>query len=118
VDNKVREKKHDKDERPKTMESDLEIAKENHPSPSPIMSDHTVTCEPKVPYPQALDAPLPSKKGKQRDGILETFQQVKVNLSLLEAIRQIRAYAKFIKDMCTFKRKSKDDKSKKVLLSE
>jgi len=36
----------------------------------------------------------------------------------LEAIRQIPAYAKFLKDMCTLKRKSKDDKSKKVLLSE
>ena len=95
MDNKVSEKKHDKDERTKTMESDLEIAKENHPSPSPIMSDHTVTCEPKVPYPQALDAPFPSKKDKQRDDILETFKQVKVNLPLLEAIRQIPAYAKF-----------------------
>jgi len=33
-------------------------------------------------------------------------------------IKQILAYAKFFKDMCTFKRKSKDDKSQKVILSE
>ena len=118
VDNKVSEKKHDKDERPKTMESDLEITKENDPSSSPIVSDRTVTYEPRDPYPQALDAPFPSKKDKQRDDILETFKQVKVNLPLLEAIRQIPTYAKFLKDMCTLKRKSKDDKSKKVLLSE
>jgi len=65
-----------------------------------------------------LDSPLISKKNKQRDDILETFKKAKVYLPLLEAIRQIPAYAKFLKDMCTFKRKSKDDKSKKVLLSE
>jgi len=111
----VGEKEHNKEERPETLESDLEIEKENDLSSSPVVSDPIVLYKPRAPYPQALDAPFPSKKDKQRDDILETFKQVKV---LLEAIRQIPAYAKFLKDMCTFKRKSKDDKSKKVLLSE
>ena len=66
VDNKVTEKKYDKDERPETIESDLEIVKENDPSLSPAVSDHTVTYAPRVPYPQALDAPFPSKKDKQK----------------------------------------------------
>jgi len=65
-----------------------------------------------------LDAHFPSRKDKHREDILETFKQVKVNLPLLEAIRQIHAYTKFLKDMCTFKAKSKDDKSQKVVLSE
>ena len=117
-DNKVSEKEHDKEERLKTMESDLEIKKQNNLSPSPVVSNPTRTYKTRVLYSQALDAPFPSKKDKQRDDILETFKQVKVNLPLLEAIRQILAYAKFLKAMCTFKRKSKDDKSKKVLLSE
>ena len=116
VDNKMSEKEHDEEERLKTMESDLESA--NEPSPSPVVLDPTMTYEPKVPYPQALSAPFPSKQDKQRDDILETFKQGKVNLPLLEAITQIPTYAKFLKDMCTFKRKSKDNKSKKVLLSE
>jgi len=68
--------------------------------------------------PQALDAPFSSRRDKQRDDILEMIKQVKVNLPLLKVIRQISAYVKFLKDMHTFKRKSKDDKSKKVLLSE
>ena len=72
VDNKVSEKKHDKDERPETIESDFEIVKENDPSPSLAVSDHTVTYEPRVPYPQALDALFPSKKDKQRDCLLYT----------------------------------------------
>ena len=113
VDNKVNEKKHDKDEGLKTMESDFEIKKENDPSPSPVVSDPIVAYEPRVPYPQALDTPFPSKKDKQKDDILETFKQVKVNLPLLKAIKQIPADAKFLKDICTFKTKSKDDKSKK-----
>ena len=64
VDNKVSEKKHDKDEGLMTMESNLEIEKENDPSSFPIVSDPIVTYEPRVPHPQALDAPFPSKKDK------------------------------------------------------
>ena len=58
VDNKVSEKKYDKDEGLKTMESDLEIEKENNLSPSPVVPDPIVTYEPRVPCPQALDAPF------------------------------------------------------------
>jgi len=118
VDNKVSQEEHDKKERLKTLESDLKFEKENEPSLSPVVFDSSVTYKPRVPCPQALDAPFPSRKDKQRDDILETFKQVKVNLPLLEAIGQIPAYAKFLKDMCTFKRKSKDSKSQKALLSE
>jgi len=113
VDNKVSEKEHDKEERLKTIESDLDTEKENDPSPCPFVSDPTMTYKPRVPYPHALDAPFPYKKDKQRDDILETFKQVKVTLPLLEGIRQIPTFAKFLKDMCTFKRISKDDRSKK-----
>ena len=93
VNNKVSEKEHDKKERLKTLESNLESEKEKDPSPSPVVFDSFVTYKPRVPCPQALDAPFPSRKDKQRDDILETFKQVKVNLPLLEAIRHIPAYA-------------------------
>jgi len=62
INNKVSEKKRDKDERLETMESDIEIEKENDPSPSSVMSDPIVTYEPKAPYPQALSAPFPTKQ--------------------------------------------------------
>jgi len=39
--------------------------------------------------------------------ILETFRKVEVNIPLLDAIKKIPRYAKFIKDMCTHKRKLK-----------
>ena len=38
--------------------------------------------------------------------ILEIFNQVKINLPLLDAIQQVPIYAKFLKDMCTKKRKT------------
>ena len=37
--------------------------------------------------------------------ILEHLHQVKINLSLLHIIKQVSAYAKVIKDLCTIKRK-------------
>jgi len=39
VDNKVGEKEHDKEERPKTIESDTKIEKETNLSPSPTIFD-------------------------------------------------------------------------------
>ena len=64
VENKASEKDHDKLERLKIMESDLEIEKENDPIPSPVVYDSIITYKPRIPYPQDLDEPFPSKKDK------------------------------------------------------
>ena len=87
VDNEVSDKEHDKDERLKTIENDLEIEKENDPSLAPLCLNPPVTYKLRVPHPQTLNASFPSKKDKQRDDIFETFKQDKVNLPLLEEIR-------------------------------
>ena len=39
--------------------------------------------------------------------IMETFRKVEVNIPLLEAIKQIPKYAKFLKDLCTHRRRLK-----------
>jgi len=39
--------------------------------------------------------------------ILETFRKVEVNIPLLDAIKQIPRYAKFLKELCNHKRKLK-----------
>jgi len=39
--------------------------------------------------------------------IFETFRKVVVNIPLLDAIKQIPRYAKFLKELCTNKRKLK-----------
>ncbi|KAL6340786.1 hypothetical protein AAG906_030879 [Vitis piasezkii] len=53
------------------------------------------------PFPQALHG----KKGiRNAAEILEVLRQVKVNIPLLDMIKQVPTYAKFLKDLCTIKR--------------
>ena len=54
------------------------------------------------PFPQALRGI--KKKASQQAGILEVLRQVKVNIPLLDIIKQVLAYAKFLKDLCTIKK--------------
>ncbi|RVW23225.1 hypothetical protein CK203_100446 [Vitis vinifera] len=54
-----------------------------------------------LPFPQAFYG----KKGiKNASEILEVLRQVKVNIPLLDMIKQVPSYAKFLKDLCTIKR--------------
>ena len=53
------------------------------------------------PFPQALRG---KKKASQQAGILEVLRQVKVNIPLLDIIKQVPAYANFLKDLCTIKK--------------
>ncbi|XP_076943222.1 uncharacterized protein LOC143613396 [Bidens hawaiensis] len=64
-----------------------------------------------IPYPDALLAPskakMASKRGPQQEEMWETFKQVKINIPLLDAIKKIPAYAKYLKELCTQKRSHK-----------
>lgn len=59
---------------------------------------------------------LPSKPVSNNQEILEIFMQVKINIPLLDAIKQILLYAKFLKDLCTVKQKLKVQKKKFLIL--
>ena len=59
------------------------------------------------PFPQALRG---KKKTSKQAGILEVLRQVKVNIPLLDMIKQVPTYAKFLKDLCTVKRRLGIDK--------
>ncbi|CAN6570929.1 unnamed protein product [Malus baccata var. baccata] len=57
-----------------------------------------------------LNAPFPSrfkqsKKEENKKDILETFRKVQVNIPLLDAIKQVPRYAKFLKELCTTRRR-------------
>ena len=65
------------------------------------------------PFPQALHG----KKGIiNASKILEVLRQVKVNIPSLDRIKQVRTYAKFLKDLCNVKRGL--NVSKKAFLTE
>ena len=53
------------------------------------------------PFPQALRR---KKKVSNQTEILEVLRQVKVNIPLLDMIKQVSTYAKILKDLCTVKR--------------
>ena len=53
------------------------------------------------PFPHALQK---RKKSINQTEILEVLRQVKVNIPLLDMIKQVPTYAKFLKDLCTVKR--------------
>ena len=54
-----------------------------------------------LPFPQALQK---RKNSVNQTEILEVLRQVKVNIPLLDMIKQVPTYAKFLKDLCTVKR--------------
>ena len=56
---------------------------------------------PPPPFPQALRK---KKSSVNQTEMLEVLRQVKVNIPLLDMIKQVPTYAKFLKDLCTVKR--------------
>ena len=67
--------------------------------------------KPVAPFPNRLM----NNKNMHMNKKLEMFNQVKLNVPLLDTIQQISTYAKFFKDMCTKKRKM--NVPKKVFLA-
>ncbi|CAN6723481.1 unnamed protein product [Malus baccata var. baccata] len=57
---------------------------------------------------------MQSKKDESEKDILETFRKVQVNIPLLEAIKQVPKYAKFLKELCTTKRRMSNKEVVKV----
>jgi hypothetical protein len=94
--------------------SDNNEKKDAEPSTvTPHEKDLTRSFVPKAPYPERLKAP---KKNAQFAEILEVFKQVQINIPFLDAIQQVPAYAKFLKDLVTIKRKT--NVPKKAYLTE
>ena len=65
------------------------------------------------PFPQALRK---KKNHVNQTEMLEVLRQVKVNIPLLDMIKQVPTYAKFLKDLCTVKRSL--NVNKKAFLTE
>ncbi|XP_062008347.1 uncharacterized protein LOC133725208 [Rosa rugosa] len=68
----------------------------------------TTSC---LPFPRRF---AKSKKEELEKEILETFRKVQVNIPLLDAIKQVPKYAKFLKELCTTKRRLNGNETVKV----
>ncbi|XP_023744308.2 uncharacterized protein LOC111892501 [Lactuca sativa] len=98
--------------KPREEEEEIEII----PIEDPIAKNDTQAGAPKkttplvTPIATHLSFPsrlATSKKNMEEKEILDTFRKVEVNIPLLDAIKQIPRYAKFLKELCTNKRKLK-----------
>ena len=56
--------------------------------------------KPRVPYPQALNYPK-AKNNESDDHLLDAFKKLTITISLIDAIKHIPSYAKFLKGICT-----------------
>ena len=65
---------------------------------SPSREEAKISVPP--PFPQALRK---KKSYVNQTEMLEVLRQVKVNIPLLDMIKQVPTYAKFLKDLCTIK---------------
>ena len=83
-------------------EEELEESQEPLDTPNP--NSYT----PPIPFPSAL---LPKNKEKNKNldeqELKELFSQVHINIPLVDAIRHVPSYAKFLKNLCTPKRDNK-----------
>ncbi|XP_062170392.1 uncharacterized protein LOC133876123 [Alnus glutinosa] len=71
--------------------------------------------KPIPPFPQALTE---SRKYEQNSDLFETFRRCEVNIPLLDAIKQVPRYAKFLKALCTHKKEQKLKRYEKVKVGE
>ncbi|CAN6684420.1 unnamed protein product [Malus baccata var. baccata] len=65
-------------------------------------SVHTNVFPSNVPFPSRF---MQRKKEEAEKDILETFRKVQVNIPLLDAIKQVPRYAKFLKELCTTRKR-------------
>ena len=56
--------------------------------------------KPPMPYPQALNRPK-AKNSETDDNLLDAFKKVTITIPLIDAIKHIPSYAKFLKGICT-----------------
>ncbi|KAM1971755.1 hypothetical protein TB2_017964 [Malus domestica] len=85
-------------------------------SPTKAMASTKVSEKEKVILPLFTQRLVKQKKEQHLLDIFETLRKVEINIPLLDAIKQIPSYAKFLNDCCTHKRKFKEHE--KVALTE
>ncbi|KAM1006504.1 hypothetical protein FF1_003194 [Malus domestica] len=64
-----------------------------------------------VPFPRRF---MQTKREEAENDILETFRKVQVNIPLFDAIKQVPRYAKFLKELCTTRKRISNKEVVKV----
>ena len=84
---------------PALVKSAPTVADPQQEEQSPSREEVKISVPP--PFPQALRK---KKSSVNQTEMIEVLRQVEVNIPLLDMIKQVPTYAKFLKDLCTVKR--------------
>ncbi|XP_073121145.1 uncharacterized protein [Henckelia pumila] len=95
----------------KDMDKETENTSEEQTKVKTTFPSSDISKEVVPPFPSRLEK---SKKTDYENEVLETFRKVEINIPLIDAIKQIPRYAKFLKDLCTNKRRLKGDEKVSV----
>nr|XP_027067750.1 uncharacterized protein LOC113693401 [Coffea arabica] len=94
----------DKDE--EKIENELE-REDSNGADLKVLPDPVITAKTNPPpFPSRLEK---SKKHDKEKKILEVFRKVEINIPLLDAIKQVPKYAKFLRDLCVNRRRLRGD---------
>ncbi|XP_071902589.1 uncharacterized protein [Coffea arabica] len=95
-----------KDNDEERIEKELEEeGRDNKNAKVPSNPIPTVKTNP-PPFPRRLEK---SKKQDKEKEVLEIFRKVEINIPLLDAIKQVPRYAKFLRDLCANRKRLKGD---------
>jgi hypothetical protein len=83
-------------------EKEDELVSEGKEGIEPKHCKEKTNSPPALPFPHAMTK---QRKVNHNSEIFETFKQVRINIPLMDAIKQVPSYPKFLKDLCTVKRK-------------
>ncbi|CAM8934164.1 unnamed protein product [Rhodiola kirilowii] len=89
-------------------EEEKDVAEEEGNAPEdhrlrPVPRTETSKISASLPFPVLARV---AKQHVKDEDVFELFRKVKINIPLLEAIKQIPRYAKFLKELCTNRRRS------------
>ncbi|XP_027085046.2 uncharacterized protein [Coffea arabica] len=94
----------DKDE--EKIENEFEREDSNGADPK-VLSDPIITVKTNPPpFPNRLEK---SKKQDKEKEILEVFRKLEINIPMLDAIKQVPKYAKFLRDLCVNRKRLRGD---------
>ncbi|XP_073138896.1 uncharacterized protein [Henckelia pumila] len=95
----------------KDMDKEAENTSEEQTKVKPTSHSSDISNVVVPPFPSRLEK---SKKTDYENEVLEMFRKVKINIPFIDAIKQIPRYAKFLKDLCTNKRRLRGDEKVSV----
>ena len=87
----------EEEETPIIVEHDIDLEDEEEKAKA---EPNLATYKPPMPYPQALNRPK-ANTNETDDNLLDAFKKVTITIPLIDAIRHMPSYAKFLKGVCT-----------------